>query len=96
MDSIRWLVDVARRAGIRRMVVNGSFVTDLYEPNDVDCVLLVEDDFPQDDVAESELLSGLPFLELSLVGQVEFDFLVQSFFATDRRSREKGMVEIIL
>jgi hypothetical protein len=27
MDSLRWLVDLARRSGVQRTVVNGSFVT---------------------------------------------------------------------
>jgi hypothetical protein len=40
-ESLCWLVDLARRAGMARLVVNGSFVTDAYEPNDVDCVLLM-------------------------------------------------------
>ena len=38
MESVRWLVDLARRAKVLRIVVNGSFVTDVAEPNDVDCV----------------------------------------------------------
>ena len=52
MQSIRWLVDLAWRAGARRIVINGSFVTDNYEPNDVDCVLLIGPDFPRDAAAE--------------------------------------------
>ena len=40
MDSVRWMVDLAVRAGVQRIVLNGSFVTDIMEPNDVDCVLL--------------------------------------------------------
>ena len=48
MESLRWLVDLARRAGVLRLVINGSFVTDAYEPNDVDCVLLVGVYFPSD------------------------------------------------
>jgi hypothetical protein len=40
MESLRWLADLARRVGVERLVINGSFVTDLLEPNDVDCVLL--------------------------------------------------------
>src|ERR1051325_5357096 len=69
MESLRWLVDLARRAGVKRLVINGSFVTDLFEPNDVDCVLLIGTGFPRDAAAEAELLAGLPFLELSLVNQ---------------------------
>jgi hypothetical protein len=38
MESLRWLVDLVERAGARRLIVNGSFVTDLLEPNDIDCV----------------------------------------------------------
>lgn len=38
MDSLRWMVDLAVRAGVERVVLNGSFVTDIMEPNDVDCV----------------------------------------------------------
>src|SRR5438445_11017518 len=51
MESLRWLVDLARRAGVRRIVVNGSFVTDKLEPNDVDCVLLIGPEFTHDRAA---------------------------------------------
>ena len=95
MESLRWLIDLAHHAGVERLVINGSFVTDVYEPNDVDCVLLIGDGFPRDPLAEAELIAGLPFLELSLVNQGDFDLLVDAFFATDRRSVGKGMVEII-
>ena len=37
MESLRWMVDLAWRAGVLRIVVNGSFVADTLEPNDVDC-----------------------------------------------------------
>ena len=78
------------------MVINGSFVTDAVEPNDVDCVLLISSGFPRDPAAEVELVAGLPFLELSLVNQADFDLLVEDFFGTDRHSVRKGMVEIEL
>ncbi len=94
-ESLRWLVDAARRAGVLRLVINGSFVTDVLEPNDIDCVLLIGLGFPRDRAAEAELLAGLPFLELSLVRQEDFDVMVHQFFATDRHSIAKGMVEIV-
>lgn len=47
MNSVRWLVDLAKRAGVLRLVINGSFVTDVPEPNDVDCVLLIGAEFPR-------------------------------------------------
>jgi hypothetical protein len=95
IESLRWLVDLARRAGIDRLVINGSFVTDVSEPNDVDCVLLLGVGFPRDQEAEAELIAGLPFLELSLVNQADFDLLVDQFFATDRLSVGKGLIEVI-
>ena len=61
------LVGLAKAAGIARLVLNGSFVTDVPEPNDVDCVLLMGPGFPADRGAEAELLNGLPFLEIQLV-----------------------------
>lgn len=78
-----------------RLVINGSFVTDVLEPNDVDCLLLIGLGFPRDRAVEAELLAGLPFLELSLVRQEDFDVMVHQFFATDRHSVAKGMVEIV-
>ena len=29
MDSVRWMVELAKRAGVLRVVLNGSFVTDI-------------------------------------------------------------------
>ncbi len=95
MESVRWLVGLAWRAGVRRIVVNGSFVTDKLEPNDVDCVLLVETGFPCDEAAETELLSGLPFINMELVDQEGFEQFTERTFATDRDSVPKGMIEIV-
>src|SRR6266581_446654 len=83
MESLRWLVDLARRAGVQRIVVNGSFVTDKLEPNDVDCVLLIGVDFPRDAAAEKELLTGLPFINLELVNVEGFQQFTERTFATD-------------
>jgi hypothetical protein len=96
MESVRWLVDLAVRAGVSRIVLNGSFVTDIIEPNDVDCVLLVGPGFPVDPAAERELREGLPFLEASLVDQADFDYFVTRFFAFDRTRQPKGMIEVIV
>jgi hypothetical protein len=95
-ESVRWLEDLAKRAGVARIVLNGSFVTDVLEPNDVDCVLLIEPGFPKDAAAEAELVEGLPFLDIKLVRQDGFDEFVNEFFATDRQRVPKGIVELIL
>lgn len=96
MQSLRWLVDLAQKAGVERLIVNGSFVADVLEPNDVDCVLLMGDDFPRDREAFRELRKGLPFIHMQLVRQERFDALVNKIFATDRRGNAKGVVEVML
>ena len=63
MESVRWMVELATRAGVQRIVLNGSFVTDIMEPNDVDCVLLIGPGFPSDTTAEAELNAGCPSLK---------------------------------
>jgi len=95
-ESLRWMVELAVRAGAQRIVLNGSFVTDTIESNDVDCVLLVGADFPKDPAAEKELLSGLPFLDVALADEDDFGYFVSRFFAFDRLREEKGMIELIL
>ena len=65
------------------------------DPNDVDCVLLVGPAFPRDPSAEQELIQGLPFLDIDLVGQDGWDELVETVFATDRRLNPKGMIEVV-
>ncbi len=96
VQSLGWLVDLARRAGALRLIVNGSFVTDQLEPNDVDCVLLVGSGYPRDAEAGQELLDGLPFVELKIVGAEDFALFVERIFASDRQAIPKGMIEVIL
>lgn len=96
MESLRWLLELAQRVGVLRLIVNGSFVTDKWEPNDIDCLLLRGPLFPLDESADAELWAGLPFIQIALVGQTEFDLYVEQIYATDRHSTAKGMVEVML
>ncbi|MEX0777209.1 MAG: hypothetical protein WD042_16010 [Phycisphaeraceae bacterium] len=89
------MIDLALRAGVQRIVLNGSFVTDIMEPNDVDCVLLTPPGFPTEARAEAELNAGLPFLEMKLVEPREFEEYVSDIFATDRDGIPKGLIEVI-
>jgi hypothetical protein len=95
MESIRWMVELAARANVHRIILNGSFITDIMEPGHVDCVLLAAE-HTRDPPAEEELDAGLPFLAISLVGQEDFDELVNVTYASDRDRVEKGMVEVVL
>ena len=96
MDSVRWMVELSGQAGGERVVLNGNFTTDIMEPNDVDCVLLFLPGRYRDQSAIQQLRGGLPFLELKLVGQEDFDDYLNAIFATDRMGVLKGMIEVIL
>lgn len=95
MESVRWMVDLAVRAGVQRIVLNGSFVTDIMEPNDLDCALLIGRGYPADAIAEAELKAGLPFLDIAFARQADFDEFVDEVFAEDRLGMSKGMIEVI-
>ena len=84
-----------RPCRIERIVLDGSFVTDAIEPNDIDCVLLIDPHFPDDASAAKGLIDGLPFLDLELVELSEFSLLTEHIFATDRNGVPKGLVEVI-
>ncbi|HVC96558.1 MAG TPA: hypothetical protein VND64_22930 [Pirellulales bacterium] len=96
MDSVRWLVAMAKKAGVQRLIINGSFVTDVFEPNDVDCALLMSDEFPRDADAAADLSDGLPFVDLHMTEAKEFAILVEQLYASDRDSVPKGVIEIVL
>lgn len=95
MESLRWLVDLAQRAGVLRVIVNGSFVADAYEPNDVDCALLIGPDYPADRALDGELQNGLPFIQAELLTQAAFDYYVDTVFGTDRGGVPKGVIEVL-
>ena len=95
MESLRWLIDLLRRTGALRIIINGSFTTDRVDPNDVDCVVLVGSDFPKDERAGYDIEIGLPFLQIDLVHELDFQFMVETFFAADRRFSSKGMIEVV-
>jgi len=95
MESVRWMVELAARAGVQRIVLNGSFVTAIMEPNDVDCVLLIGRGFPADQAAAGELSAGLPFLDIAFARQADFEEFIGEVFAADRFGAPKGMIEVI-
>jgi hypothetical protein len=95
MESVKWMVDLAVRAGVKRIILNGSFVTDIMEPNDVDCVLLFHGGRRTNVQAFKELRVGLPFLDIAIVGPRRFEQYVMRLFAADRNCTPKGMLEVI-
>ena len=64
------------------IVINGSFVSDAYEPNDVDCALLIGPDYPIDANADGELQQGLPFIQAEFL--TKRHLITMSAFSTAR------------
>ena len=96
MLSLRWLAEIAICAGVQKILVNGSIVTEVSEPNDVDCALLFDPEYPKDQSAAEELEEGLPFIEMYLVEAEDYNHFAPQFFAIDRMKVPKGMLEVIL
>ena len=80
---------------MQRIIVNGSFVTDKYEPNDVDCVLLIGPGFPESTIAAEELGVGIPFINMELANEKAFRQYTERIFATERNLVPKGILEVI-
>jgi hypothetical protein len=96
-QSLVWLVPMCRRAGIVRLILNGSFVTDRRDPRDVDCVLVPGSAFILESDATLALRIGLPYLSLQIAETNEdLDFYVNDLFASDRAGKSKGLVEVLL
>jgi len=93
MDFVVW----ARHAGVKRILINGSFTTDKESPNDVDVVILPSEATLNDPKFRNIGESIWPFLQV-LVAEDDADFESWALedFATDRQDRPKGVVELIL
>jgi hypothetical protein len=100
----RW-IELGRAVGAKRLLVDGSFVTDKPEPNDLDAVLLVPENFP--DLVAQGLEAAVELDEMFLSRQPEELFPAEDdavwrgwceFFSRTREAdqRRKGLVEIIL
>jgi len=90
-------IKAAKTAGVRRLLVNGSFVTAKPSPNDVDVVFLPGADYPR----QSQPLDGdelvWPFLQIIIAADdADFEAWATRQFATDRRKRPKAVVEVLL
>jgi len=100
----RWL-ELTRITHARRFLVDGSFVTDKGEPNDIDAVVLLADDFHQQ--VSSGLDAALELEEMLLTRYPEEIFAAEDlrdwddwveFFSRTREpdGRHKGLVEVEL
>ncbi len=78
-------------------MVNGSFVTGKLAPNDVDVVILPGPNFSQRGLRLDADELVWPFLQIIVAADdADFEAWATRQFATDRRRRPKGVVEVLL
>lgn len=95
--ELQQFIEWARRAGVRRMIINGSFVTDVAEPNDVDIVILPGLNYPRGETVPDEPEVAWPFLHvLVAVDDEDLERWALHDFGTDYDGIRKGVVEAIL
>jgi hypothetical protein len=97
ISELLLFIEAAKTTGVRRVMVNGSFVTGKLAPNDVDVVFLPGPDYPRggQELDASELV--WPFLQIIVAADdADFEAWATRQFATDRRNRPKGVVEVML
>jgi hypothetical protein len=91
-------VDRARAAGVQRLIVDGSFVTEKVAPNDADVVILPGPDYPrgQPRLVGTDDVSWPFLLVLVAADGDDLELWINEDFGTDRLLRPKGVVEVIL
>ena len=95
IDELKRFVEVAFRAGVRRILVNGSFVTGKLCPNDVDVVFLPGPDYPRSEIRLDSNVRIWPYLQvIETLTDEDFESWGMKTFAFDRKRRTKGVVEV--
>jgi hypothetical protein len=90
-------VEWARKAGVTRLLVNGSFTTERRSPGDVDVVILPGPQTLTDPVFGSFHEANWPFLQVIVAeDDADFEAWARDDFGTDKAGLPKGVVEIIL
>jgi hypothetical protein len=100
----RW-IELARQVNARRLLIDGSFITAKPEPNDIDAVILLPENFQEQ--TEREIESAMELEQMLLTRHPEEIFAAEDdadwddwleFFARTREAdgRRKGIVEIAL
>jgi hypothetical protein len=90
-------IDWARQAGVQRLIVNGSYVTDARPPQDLDLVILPGSDYPNGQPSAADEEAIWPFLHVLVAAdRDDLEAWAMRDFGTDRERRPKGVVEVIL
>lgn len=93
LELIAW----AKKAAVKRLIVNGSYATNKVAPNDVDVIILPGPGYPADEQSIGDENVTWPFLQVIVAADDnDFDRWALEDFGTDRNLYEKGVLEIIL
>jgi hypothetical protein len=96
-EELLGFIDWARRAGVERLIVNGSYATAATSPQDVDLIILPGRDYPRDQSAALDQELTWPFLHVLVAADPEdLEAWATRDFGTDRMGRAKGVVEVTL
>ena len=84
--ELKEFVEWAWKAGVERIIVNGSFVTARTAPNDVDVIILPGVDYPRGESVSTGNELNWPFLQVIVAADLD-DLLAWSHedFGTERR-----------
>jgi hypothetical protein len=97
IQEVVQFIEWAQRAGVRRIIVNGSFVTEKVSPNDVDIVILPSAEYPRGEQSISDQEMLWPYLQIFVADDdVDLHAWALEDFGTDREDKKKGVVEVIL
>lgn len=98
---LRILIQIAIDAHAVGLYLNGSFVTKKEEPNDIDGVIVLPNEFDTtgelaEGIRRLHRDYGLDIERVAASDTEERDYLLDHFFGTDREGRPRGLVEVIL
>ena len=96
-EELKRYVELAESLGVKRIAIDGSFVSAVLAPEDVDIIVLMSDRYDSNSMLLESDGTTWPWLHIFLV-DVENQFLswTMDFFAKDRTGRPKGLLEVIL
>lgn len=90
-------VQWARQANVKRLVVDGSYVTAKVSPNDVDIAVLPSEGYSRQSGPIKPMAEQWPFLHVELAAdEADFERWAQRDFGFDRNRNPRGIVEVIL
>lgn len=85
---------------IKMFLIDGSFITSHDSPQDIDCILIVANDFDFDSLEAIQLQRAGTLFRAHLFTYMEKDKkryeAMINFFGKDRSQKEKGIVEVLL